>query len=126
MENRQNNTSEREPIRMAHQLVETKYKSRQDFIEQAKHEIHRNFNAFVKNSKPDPNEYKAVGMNGVVFGDFPDRNNYNYEMAFDFKDWDSPEKMEEDLDSSVTDFFRLIDNETVEFGRISIHLVHYM
>ena len=34
---------ERELMRVAHQLVETKYESRQDFIEQAKLEVKRNF-----------------------------------------------------------------------------------
>ena len=57
---------ERELMRVAHQLVETKYESRQDFIEQAKLEVKRNFESFVKNEKPDdPNEYKANMLNSI-------------------------------------------------------------
>jgi hypothetical protein len=118
---------EREPIRVAHQLVETKYDSRQDFIERAKLEIKRNFEAFVKNEKPDdPNEYKAVGLDGVVFGDFPDINHYNYEVAFDFRDWQTSEQMERDLESTLQNLFDLIDQNRMQKGIITVHLVHYM
>jgi hypothetical protein len=118
---------EREPIRVANQLVETKYESRQDFIERAKLEIKRNFEAFVKNGKPDdPNEYKAVGLDGVVFGDFPDTNHYNYEVAFDFRDWNTPEQMEQDLESTIQNLFEMIDQNRMQKGIITVHLVHYM
>jgi hypothetical protein len=118
---------EREPIRVAHQLVETKYESRQDFIERGKLEIIRNFEAFVKNEKPDDsNEYKAVGLDGVVFGDFPDTNHYNYEVAFDFRDWQTPEQMEKDLESTLQNLFDMIDQNKMQKGIISVHLVHYM
>lgn len=118
---------EREPIRVAHQLVETKYDSRQDFIDRAKTEVKRNFESFVKNGKPDdPNEYKAVGLDGVVFGDFPDFNFYNYEVAFDFRDWKTPEQMEKDLESTLQNLFDLIDQNRMQKGIINVHLVHYM
>ncbi len=118
---------EREPIRVAHQLVETKYDSRQDFIERAKTEVKRNFEAFVKNGKTDdPNEYKAVGLNGVVFGDFPDKNHYNYDVAFDFRDWQTPEQMEKDLESTLQNLFDLMDQNRMQKGIITVHLVHYM
>lgn len=117
---------EREPMRVAHQLVETKYDSRRDFINQAKTEVKRNFEAFVKNEKPDPNEYKAVGLEGVVFGDFPDKNHYNYVMAFDFQDWKTPEHMIQDLESTIDNFIKLIDSGQVQKGKITIQLVHYM
>jgi hypothetical protein len=118
---------EREPIRIAHQLVETKYDSRQDFIERAKLEIKRNFEAFVKNEKPDdPNEYKAVGLDGVVFGDFPDKNHYNYVVSFDFQDWKTPEQMEKDLESTLQNLFDLIDQNRMQKGIITVQLVHYM
>ena len=59
--------NERESMKVAHQLVEAKYDSRQDFISRAKYEVNRNFEAFVKNEKPDdPNEYKAICIDGVV------------------------------------------------------------
>lgn len=117
---------EREPMRVAHQLVETKYDSRRDFINQAKVEVNRNFEAFVKNEKPDPNEYKAVGLEGVVFGDFPDKNHYNYVMSFDFQDWKTPEHMIQDLESTIDNFIKLIDSGQVQKGKITIQLVHYM
>jgi hypothetical protein len=117
---------EREPMRVAHQLVETKYDSHQDFINQAKFEVKRNFEAFVKNEKPDPNEYKAVGLDGVVFGDFPDTNHYNYEVAFDFRDWKTPEQMEKDLESTLQNLFDMIDQNRMQKGIITVHLVHYM
>jgi hypothetical protein len=117
---------ERELMRVAHQLVETKYNSRQDFIERAKLEIKRNFEAFVKNEKPDPKEYKAVGLDGVIFGDFPDTNHYNYEVAFDFRDWQTPEQMERDLESTLQNLFDLINQNRMQKGIITVHLVHYM
>lgn len=117
---------ERELMRVAHQLVETKYNSRQDFIERAKLEIKRNFEAFVKNEKPDPKEYKAVGLDGVIFGDFPDTNHYNYEVAFDFRDWNTPEQMEQDLESTLQNLFKMIDQNRMQKGIITVHLVHYM
>jgi hypothetical protein len=118
---------ERELMRVAHQLVETKYESRQDFIERVKLEIKRNFESFVKNGKPDdPNEYKAVGLDGVVFGDFPDTNHYNYEVAFDFRDWKTPEQMEKDLESTLQNLFDMIDQNRMQKGIITVHLVHYM
>ena len=126
-EREMNLEKEREPIRVAHQLVETKYGSRQDFIGRAKLEIKRNFEAFVKNEKPDdPNEYKAVGLDGVVFGDFPDKNHYNYEVAFDFRDWQTPEQMERDLESTLQNLFDLMDQNRMQKGIITVHLVHYM
>ena len=126
-EREMNLEKERDPIRVAHQLVETKYDSRQDFIERAKLEIKRNFEAFVKNEKPDdPNEYKAVGLDGVVFGDFPDKNHYNYDVAFDFRDWQTPEQMERDLESTLQNLFDLIDQNRMQKGIITVHLVHYM
>jgi hypothetical protein len=117
---------ERELMRVAHQLVETKYNSRQDFIERAKLEIKRNFEAFVKNEKPDPKEYKAVGLDGVIFGDFPDINHYNYEVAFDFRDWQTPEQMEQDLESTLQNLFEMIDQNRTQKGIITVHLVHYI
>ena len=45
--------NERESMKVAHQLVESRYDSRQDFINRAKFEVNRNFEAFVKNEKPD-------------------------------------------------------------------------
>jgi hypothetical protein len=125
-EREMNLEKEREPIRVAHQLVETKYESRQDFIERAKLEIKRNFEAFVKNEKPDPKEYKAVGLDGVVFGDFPDKNHYNYEVAFDFQDWKTPEQMVKDLESTLQNLFDLIGQNRMQKGIITVHLVHYM
>jgi len=118
--------NEMEPMRVAHQLVETKYDSRQDFIDRAKLEIKRNFEAFVKNEKPDPKEYKAVGLDGVVFGDFPDKNHYNYLVAFDFQDWDTPELMEKDLESTLQNLFDMIDQNRMQKGIITVQLVHYM
>jgi hypothetical protein len=117
---------ERELMRVAHQLVETKYESRQDFIEQAKLEVKRNFESFVKNEKPDPKEYKAISLDGVVFGDFPDKNHYNYEVAFDFRDWQTPEQMEQDLESTIQNLFEMIDQNRTQKGIITVHLVHYM
>jgi hypothetical protein len=117
---------ERELMRVAHQLVETKYESRQDFIEQAKLEVKRNFESFVKNEKPDPKEYKAISLDGVVFGDFPDTNHYNYEVAFDFRDWNTPEQMEQDLESTIQNLFKMIDQNRMQKGIITVHLVHYM
>jgi hypothetical protein len=117
---------ERELMRVAHQLVETKYESRQDFIEQAKLEVKRNFESFVKNEKPDPKEYKAISLDGVVFGDFPDKNHYNYEVAFDFRDWQTPEQMEQDLESTLQNLFEMIDQNRTQKGIITVHLVHYM
>jgi len=117
---------ERELMRVAHQLVETKYNSRQDFIERAKLEIKRNFEAFVKNEKPDPKEYKAISLDGVVFGDFPDKNHYNYEVAFDFRDWQTPEQMEQDLESTLQNLFEMIDQNRTQKGIITVHLVHYI
>jgi len=126
-EREMNLEKEREPMRVAHQLVETKYESRQDFIERAKLEIKRNFEAFVKNGRPDDqNEYKAVGLDGVIFGDFPDTNHYNYEVAFDFQDWQTPEQMEKDLESTLQNLFDLIDQNRMQKGIITVHLVHYM
>jgi hypothetical protein len=124
-EKEMNLEKEREPIRVAHQLVETKYDSRQDFINQAKLEIKRNFEAFVKNEKPDPKEYKAISLDGVVFGDFPDKNHYNYEVAFDFQDWNTPEQMGQDLESTIQNLFEMIDQNSMQKGIITIHLVHY-
>lgn len=117
---------ERELMRVAYQLVETKYESRQDFIEQAKLEVKRNFESFVKNEKPDPKEYKAISLDGVVFGDFPDKNHYNYEVAFDFRDWQTPEQMEQDLESTLQNLFEMIDQNRMQKGIITVHLVHYM
>jgi hypothetical protein len=117
---------ERELMRVAHQLVESKYESRQDFIDRAKIEVKRNFESFVKNEKPDPKEYKAVGLDGVIFGDFPDINHYNYEVAFDFRDWQTPEQMERDLESTLQNLFDLIDQNRMQKGIITVHLVHYM
>ena len=125
-EREMNLEKEREPMRVAHQLVETKYKSLQDFINQAKFEVNRNFEAFVKNEKPDPKEYKAVGLDGVVFGDFPDKNHYNYVVAFDFQDWKTPEQMEKDLESTLQNLFDMIDQNRMQKGIITVHLVHYM
>ena len=117
---------EKEPLRVAHQLVQTKYDSREDFISQSKLEINRNFGAFVKNDKPDPKEYKAISLDGVVFGDFPDKNHYNYEVAFDFRDWQTPEQMEQDLESTLQNLFEMIDQNRTQKGIITVHLVHYM
>lgn len=125
-EREMNLEKEREPMRVAHQLVETKYDSRQDFIARAKTEVKRNFEAFVKNEKPDPNEYKAVGLDGVVFGDFPNKNHYNYMVAFDFQDWDTPEQMEKDLESTLQNLFDMIDQNRMQKGIITVQLVHYM
>ena len=125
-EREMNLEKEREPMRVAHQLVETKYKSHQDFINQAKFEVNRNFEAFVKNEKPDPKEYKAVGLDGVVFGDFPDKNHYNYLVAFDFQDWKTPEQMEKDLESTLQNLFDMIDQNRMQKGIITVQLVHYM
>ena len=40
-------------MKEAHQLVEAKYDSRQDFINRAKYEVNINFEAFVKKVKLD-------------------------------------------------------------------------
>jgi hypothetical protein len=45
--------NERVSMKVTHQLVEAKYDSRQDFINRAKFEVNRNFEAFVKNEKLD-------------------------------------------------------------------------
>jgi len=119
--------NERESMKVAHQLVETRYDSRQDFISRAKFEVNRNFEAFVKNEKPDdPNEYKAIRIDGVVFGDFPDFSSYNYVLTFDFKDWGTPEQMEKDLESTLQNLFDLIDQNRIQKGIIIVHLLHYM
>jgi hypothetical protein len=119
--------NERESMKVVHQLVESRYDSRQDFINRAKHEVNRNFEAFVKNEKPDdPNEYKAISIDGVVFGDFPDFNSYNYLLTFDFKDWKTPEQMEKDLESTLQNLFELIDQNRMRKGIIIVHLLHYM
>lgn len=119
--------NERESMKVAHQLVETRYDSRQDFINRAKYEVKRNFEAFVKNEKPDdPNEYKAISIDGVVFGDFPDFSSYNYVLTFDFKDWGTPEQMEKDLESTLQNLFDLIDQNRMQKGIIIVHLLHYM
>ena len=119
--------NERESMKVAHQLVETRYDSRQDFINRAKYEVNRNFEAFVKNEKPDdPNEYKAISIDGVVFGDFPDFNSYNYVLTFDFKDWGTPKQMEKDLESTLQNLFDLIDQNRMQKGIIIVHLLHYM
>ena len=119
--------NERESMKVAHQLVETRYDSRQDFINRAKYEVNRNFESFVKNEKPDdPNEYKAISIDGVVFGDFPDFDSYNYVLAFDFKDWGTPEQMEKDLESTLQNLFELIDQNRMQKGIIIVHLLHYM
>jgi hypothetical protein len=119
--------NERESMKVAHQLVETRYDSRQDFINRAKYEVNRNFEAFVKNEKPDdPNEYKAISIDGVVFGDFPDFSSYNYVLTFDFKDWGTPEQMEKDLESTLQNLFELIDQNRMQKGIIIVHLLHYM
>ena len=119
--------NERESMKVAHQLVETRYDSRQDFISRAKFEVNRNFEAFVKNEKPDdPNEYKAISIDGVVFGDFPDFSSYNYVLTFDFKDWGTPEQMEKDLESTLQNLFDLIDQNRIQKGIIIVHLLHYM
>jgi hypothetical protein len=117
---------DKEPMRVAHQLVQTKYDSREDFISQSKLEINRNFGAFVKNDKPDPKEYKAIGLNGVIFGDFPDKNHYNYEVAFDFQDWKTPGQMEKDLESTLQNLFELMDQNKMQKGIITVQLVHYL
>lgn len=117
---------DKEPMRVAHQLVQTKYDSREDFICQSKLEINRNFGAFVKNDKPDPKEYKAIGLNGVIFGDFPDKNHYNYEVAFDFQDWKTPGQMEKDLESTLQNLFELMDQNKMQKGIITVQLVHYL
>ncbi|MEY3049514.1 MAG: hypothetical protein RL365_1552 [Bacteroidota bacterium] len=121
-----NQSNKREPIRAAHQLVETNYLNREEFVNKAKNEIKRNFEAFVKNEKPDPKEYKAIGVDGVVFGDFPDQNFYNYNLAFDFQDWETSEQMTEDLESTLRNFFNLMDDKRVQPGIITVQLVHYM
>ena len=119
--------NERESMKVAHQLVESRYDSRQDFINRAKFEVNRNFEAFVKNEKPDdPNEYKAISIDGVVFGDFPDFSSYNYVLTFDFKDWGTPEQMEKDLESTLQNLFELIDQNRMQKGIIIVHLLHYM
>ena len=119
--------NERESMKVAHQLVESRYVSRQDFISRAKFEVNRNFEAFVKNEKPDdPNEYKAISIDGVVFGDFPDFSSYNYVLTFDFKDWGTPEQMEKDLESTLQNLFELIDQNRMQKGIIIVHLLHYM
>ena len=119
--------NERESMKVSHQLVETRYDSRQDFINRAKFEVNRNFEAFVKNEKPDdPNEYKAISIDGVVFGDFPDFSSYNYVLTFDFKDWGTPEQMEKDLESTLQNLFDLIDQNRMQKGIIIVHLLHYM
>ena len=119
--------NERESMKVAHQLVETRYDSRQDFINRAKYEVNRNFESFVKNEKPDdPNEYKAISIDGVVFGDFPDFSSYNYVLTFDFKDWGTPEQMEKDLESTLQNLFDLIDQNRIQKGIIIVHLLHYM
>lgn len=117
---------DKEPMRVAHQLVQSKYDSREDFISQSKLEITRNFVAFVKNDKPDPKEYKAIGLNGVIFGDFPDKNHYNYEVAFDFQDWKTPDQMEKDLESTLQNLFELMDQNKMQKGIITVQLVHYL
>jgi hypothetical protein len=117
---------DKEPMRVAHQLVQTKYDSREDFISQSKLEINRNFGAFVKNDKPDPKEYKAISLNGVIFGDFPDKNHYNYEVAFDFQDWKTPDQMEKDLESTLQNLFELMDQNKMQKGIITVQLVHYL
>ena len=118
---------ETESMSVAHQLVESRYDSRQDFISRAKFEVNRNFEAFVKNEKPDdPNEYKAISIDGVVFGDFPDFSSYNYVLTFDFNDWGTPEQMEKDLESTLQNLFDLIDQNRIQKGIIIVHLLHYM
>lgn len=117
---------DKESLRVAHQLVQTKYDSREDFISKSKLEINRNFVAFVKNDKPDPKEYKAIGLNGVLFGDFPDKNHYNYEVAFDFRDWKTREQMQKDLVSTLQNLFDLIDQNKIQKGIITVQLVHYL
>ena len=80
----------------------------------------------MKNEKPDPKEYKAISLDGVVFGDFPDKNHYNYEVTFDFRDWQTPEQMEQDLESTLQNLFEMIDQNRTQKGIITVHLVHYM
>jgi hypothetical protein len=126
IEREMNLEKDKEPIRVALQLVETRYDSQQDFINRAKMEVERNFEEFVKNEKPDPKEYKAIGLNGVLFGDFPDKNHYNYEVAFDFRDWKTPEEMQKDLVSTLQNLFDLIDQNKMQKGIITLQLVHYL
>ena len=73
-------------MKVAQQINESSYDSYKSFIKALKPIVKDNFKSFVPNKAPDPNEYKEINLEGVIFGDFPQKGVGIYVIKFDFQD----------------------------------------
>ena len=113
-------------MKVAQQINESSYDSYKSFIKALKPIVKDNFKSFVPNKAPDPNEYKEINLEGVIFGDFPQEGEGIYVIKFDFQDWDNPESLYKDMVYVLDQLNQKRESGEIDMTTIIVHLVHYM
>ena len=113
-------------MKVIQQINESSYDSYNAFIKALKPKVKDNFKSFVPNKEPDPNEYKEINLEGVIFGDFPQKGDGIYVIKFDFQDWDNPESLYKDMVFVLGQLNQKRETEGIDMRTIVVHLVHYM
>ena len=113
-------------MKVIQQINESSYDSYNAFIKALKPITKENFKSFVPNKEPDPNEYKEINLEGVIFGDFPQKGEGIYVIKFDFQDWDNPDSLYKDMVFVLDELNQKRESGEIDMTTIVVHLVHYM
>ena len=113
-------------MKVIQQINESTYNSYKSFLKALKPIIKDNFKSFVPNKAPDPKEYKEINLEGVLFGDFPQKGEGIYVIKFDFQDWDNPESLYKDMVYVLDQLNQKRESGEIDMTTIVVHLVHYM
>lgn len=113
-------------MKVIQQINESSYDSYQTFIKALKPIVKDNFKSFVPNKEPDPNEYKEINLEGVVFGDSPPIGEGIYVIKFDFQDWEQPESLYKDMVYVLDQLNQKRESSEIDMTTIVVQLVHYM
>ena len=113
-------------MKVIQQINESSYDSYNTFINAIKTIVKDNFESFVPSIKPNPNEYKAINFESVIFGDFPAKGDGIYILKFDFRDWDNPESMFKDMEFVLEEINKKRSFRNSDIKTLVVQLVHYM
>lgn len=113
-------------MKVIQQINETSFNSYTSFLEALKPIVKANFKSFVPNKKPDPTEYKEINLEGVLFGDFPQKGEGIYVFKFDFQDWKNPESLYKDMVFILNEFNQKRENGEGDMKTLEVQLIHYM
>ncbi|MBM3456635.1 MAG: hypothetical protein FJX80_16120 [Bacteroidetes bacterium] len=113
-------------MKVVQQINESSFDSYKVFIKALKPIVKDNFKSFVPNVAPDPDEYKEVNLEGVLFGDFPLKGEGIYVIKFDFQDWSKPEDLYKDMVYVMDQFNQKRQSGELDVKTLVVHLVHYM